>query len=101
MTTHLPVFPTPGPLELFAQHFDSLFPKRSQRQAFRAYLAGLLLPTERTKMLTALAHTEPIVGAQAAPAQCLQWFLSESTWDAEAVNPCHLACPARHCTGCR
>lgn len=91
MTTRLPVSPAPGSLEPFAQHFDPLFPKRSQRQAFREYLAGLLLPAERNKTLTALAHTEPIVGAQTAPAQRLQWFLSESTWDADAVNACRLA----------
>jgi hypothetical protein len=91
MTTRLPVTPAPGPREPFAQHCDPLFPNRSQRQAFRDYLAGLLLPTERNKTLTALAHTEPIVGAQAAPAQRLQWFLSESTWDAAAVNTCRLA----------
>jgi hypothetical protein len=91
MTTRLPVSPAPGPLEPFAQHFDPLFPKRSQRQAFRDYLAGLLLPAERNKTLTALANTEPIVGAQAAPAQRLQWFLSASTWDADAVNACRLA----------
>lgn len=82
MTTRLPVSPAPGPLEAFAPHFDSLFVQRSQRQAFRDYLAGLLLPAERNKTLTALANTEPIVGAQAAPAQRLQWFLSASTWDA-------------------
>jgi DDE superfamily endonuclease len=91
MTTRLPISPAPGPLEVFAQHFDPLFTQRSQRQAFRDYLAGLLLPAERNKTLTALAHTEPIVGAQAAPAQRLQWFLSESTGDAEAVNACRLA----------
>ncbi len=91
MTIRLPVSPAPGSLEPFAQHFDPLFPKRSQRQAFREYLAGLLLPAERNKTLTALAHTAPIVGAQAAPAQRLQWFLSESTWDADAVNACRLA----------
>ncbi len=91
MTTRLPISPAPGPLEAFAQHFDSLFSQRSQRQAFREYLAALLLPAERNKTLTALANTEPIVGAQAAPAQRLQWFLSESTWDADAVNACRLA----------
>jgi hypothetical protein len=90
MTTRLPVSPAPGPLEAFAQHVDPLFSQRSQRQAFRDYLAGLLLPAERNKTLTALAHTAPIVGAQAAPAQRLQWFLSESTWDADAVNACRL-----------
>jgi SRSO17 transposase len=45
-----------------------------------------LLPTERNKTLTALANTEPLVGAQRKEAQGLQWFLSESTWDAEAIN---------------
>ena len=91
MTIRLPVSPAPGPLEAFAQHFDPLFSQRSQRQAFRDYLAALLLPAERNKTLTALANTEPIVGAQAAPAQRLQWFLSESTWEADAVNACRLA----------
>ncbi len=91
MTIRLPVSPAPGPLEAFAQHFDPLFSQRSQRQAFRDYLAALLLPAERNKTLTALANTEPIVGAQAAPAQRLQWFLSESTWDADGVNACRLA----------
>lgn len=33
-----------------------------------------------------MAHTEPVVGVSAAPAQRLQWFLSESNWEAEAVN---------------
>jgi len=91
MTTRLPVDPAPGPLEAFAQNFDPLFPRHNQRQAFRDYLAGLLLPAERNKTLTALANTEPVVGAQAAPTQRLQWFLSESTWDADAVNACRLA----------
>lgn len=91
MTIRLPVSPASGPLEAFAQHFDPLFPKRSQRQAFRDYLAALLLPTERNKTLTALANTEPIVGAQAPPAQRLQWFLSASHVDADAVNACRLA----------
>ncbi len=79
MMTRLPVSSAPGPLEAFARHFDSLFTQRSQRQACRDYLAGLLLPAERNKTLTALAHPEPIVGAQAAPVQRLQWFLSECT----------------------
>jgi SRSO17 transposase len=38
------------------------------------------------RALTALAGTEPILGAQAACAQRLQFFLSESGWDAEGVN---------------
>src|SRR3712207_3478402 len=66
--------------------FRSLFSKVNQRGAFRRYLEGLLLPTERNKTLTALANAEPIVGAQDATVQALQWFLTESTWDAQAVN---------------
>jgi hypothetical protein len=46
----------------------------------------LLLPAERNKTLTALANTEPVVGAQRREAQSLQWFLSESRWDPEEVN---------------
>ncbi len=45
-----------------------------QRHGFRRYLAGLLLPAERSKTLTALANTEPVVGAQRKEAQRLQWF---------------------------
>ena len=37
-------------------------------------------------MLSALAGTEPILGAQGAPAQKLQFFLSESAWEVEDVN---------------
>jgi hypothetical protein len=36
--------------------------------------------------LTALANTEPAVGAQRKEAQSLQWFLSESRWNQEEVN---------------
>jgi hypothetical protein len=86
MTERLPATPAPGPLEDFAQHFDGLFSKRNQREGFRRYLEGLLLPTERNKTLTGLANAEPGVGAQHAAAQRLQWFLSESTWDPGLVN---------------
>jgi len=36
--------------------------------------------------LTALANTEPVVGAQQSPAPTVQWFLCESTWDPDAVT---------------
>src|SRR5438067_8705098 len=91
MTTRQPVAPAPGPLEAYALLFDPRLAKRNQRHAFRRYLEGLLLPAERNKTLTALANTEPVVGAQHPHAQSLQWFLSESTWDAEAVNERRLA----------
>jgi SRSO17 transposase len=78
MTNRYPVSPAPGPLENYAESFDDLFGARAQRRAFRRYLEGLLLPAERNKTLTALANTEPVVGAQRKEAQSLQWFLSLS-----------------------
>jgi SRSO17 transposase len=86
MTARLPVTPAPDPLEAYCRHFDHLFSQRAQRERFRRYLEGLLLPTERHKTLTALANTEPVVGASHAQAQGLQWFLSESTWDPDALT---------------
>jgi hypothetical protein len=86
MTKRSPVTPAPGPLEGYAARFDELFGARAQRQGFRRYLEGLLLPAERNKTLTALANTEPLVAAQHARAQSLQWFLSESGWDPRSVN---------------
>ena len=53
---------------------------------FREYLAGLLAPRDRNKTLTALAGAEPVTGAQHPAVQRLQFFLSESRWDAERVN---------------
>ncbi len=86
MSKRLPCPPAPGPLEDFAARFDELFGTLAQRRGFREYLTGLLLPKDRNKTLTALTGAEPIVDAQAAPVQSLQFFLSESSWDAESVN---------------
>ena len=86
MTRRLPVAPSPGPLEEYAARFDDLFRARAQREGFRRYLEGLLLPAERNKTLTALANTEPVSGAQRKEAQSLQWFLSESGWDPHEMN---------------
>ena len=86
MTKRLPAEPAPGPLEDYAQSFDDLFATLAQRQAFRRYLEGLLLPAERNKTLTSLANTEPVVGAQRREAQGLQWFLSESSWNPKELN---------------
>src|SRR5437870_7374334 len=86
MTPRRPVSPAPGPLEAYCQQLDPLFTQRNQRDSLRRYLEGLLLPQERNKTLTALANTEPVVGAQHPHAQGLQWFLSESSWDSDAVT---------------
>ncbi|MFI6688095.1 IS701 family transposase [Streptomyces sp. NPDC050485] len=86
MTKRLPCPPAPGPLEGYAARFDGFFETLAQRRGFRGYLAGLLLPRDRNKTLTCLAGAEPVVGAQHAAVQRLQFFLSESTWDHEQVN---------------
>jgi len=86
VTKRLPCPPAPGPLEDYAAQFDALFARLAQRRGLRAYLQGLLLPRDRNKTMTALAGAEPIVGAQHAAVQGLQWFLTESSWDHEQVN---------------
>jgi len=86
MTNRIEVAPAPAPLEAYAKHFDALFSKSNQREGFRHYLEGLLLPSERHKTLTGLVNTEPGVGAQQPRAQTLQWFLSESNWEERKVQ---------------
>src|SRR5260370_20040317 len=86
MTKRRAIPTAPEPLEDYARHFDALFGKSNQRDEFRHYLEGLLLPTERHKTLTGLANTEPLVGAHLPRAQKLQWFLSESNWDERKVQ---------------
>ncbi|HZD68866.1 MAG TPA: IS701 family transposase [Actinomycetes bacterium] len=85
-TPRRPCPPAPGPLEDYAARFDPLLGSLAQRRGLRDYLAGLLLPRDRNKTLTALADAEPVVGAQHRQVQRLQWFLSESTWDHQQVN---------------
>src|SRR5688500_11681222 len=86
MTKRRPCPPAPGPLEGYAARFDGLLGSLAQRRSFRAYLQDLLLPRDRNKTLTALAGAEPVLGAQHAAVQGLQFFLSESAWDHERVN---------------
>ena len=86
MTRRRPCPVAPGPLEGYAARFDDLFGRLAQRRGFREYLAGLLAPRDRNKTLTALAGAEPVTGAQHPAVQRLQFFLSESRWDADQVN---------------
>jgi DDE superfamily endonuclease len=81
----------PALLEQYAHTFDDLFHTHIQRRRFREYLAGLLLPRDRNKTLTALVGAEPITQAQTAPVQQLQFFLSEADWDGEAVTARRIA----------
>jgi SRSO17 transposase len=98
MTKRLEVAPAPAPLEEYTKHFDGLFGKSNQREGFRRYVEGLLLPSERHKTLTGLTNTEPVVGAQLARAQRLQWFLSESDWSERAVQAERLRLPREDAT---
>jgi len=52
-------------------------------------LAAAARPVPKT--LTALVGAEPLIQAQAAEVQRLQFFLSEAAWDAEAINVRRLA----------
>ena len=58
MTNRIEVAQAPAPLEAYAEHFDPVFRKSNQREGFRQYLEGLLLPSERTKTLIGLVNTE-------------------------------------------
>lgn len=78
--------PAAGPLEDYAACFDELFSRLAQRTGFRDYLTGLLAPRDRNKTLTGLAGAEPVAGTQHAAVQRLQYFLSQSTWDADEIN---------------
>lgn len=86
MTKRIEVARSPVPLEEYLRHFDPFFGKSNQREGFRRYVEGLLLPSERRKTLTGLVNTEPVVGAQLPRVQTLQGFLSESDWNERQVQ---------------
>jgi SRSO17 transposase len=76
----------PLPLEQYAYAFDDLFHTHIQRRRCREYLAGLLVPRDRNKTLTARAGAEPLTQAQTAPVQQRPFCLTEADWDAETVT---------------
>src|SRR6266487_2067230 len=47
LTKRIDVARAPAPLEEYVKHFDALFGKSNQRDGFRRYVEGLLLPSER------------------------------------------------------
>jgi hypothetical protein len=81
-----PPAPGPGPLEEYAARFDDLFFSLAQRRGAREYPTGLLAPRERNRTIACLAGAEPVAGAGMPGVQRLQFFLSESVWEAERVN---------------
>ncbi|MFH9826423.1 transposase [Streptomyces bobili] len=86
MTARRPCPPALGPLEVYAARFDDLFFSLPQRRGFREYLTGLLAPQERNKTITCLAGGGAGCRCGDAGVQRLQFFLSESPWEAEQVN---------------
>ena len=65
MTRRRPCPPAPGPLEAYAAAFDDCSPRWPSGGPSGSTCRGCCCPRERNKTLTALAGTEPVVGAQA------------------------------------
>src|SRR5713101_993089 len=96
MTKRIEVARAPAPLEEYVRQFDPLFGKSNQREGFRQYLEGVLLPSERHKALTGLVNTEPVVGAQLPRVQKLQWFrIASQTGMSARSRPSGSRCCAR------
>jgi hypothetical protein len=64
-------------LEDDTAQFDPLLGTLAQRRGLRAYLHGLLLPCDRNTTMTTSAGAEPVVGAQHAAVQGLQWSVRQ------------------------
>src|SRR5215469_18093827 len=73
--------PTAEAIDQFCASFDPVFARWEERQAFRHYLIGLLLPREHNKTVVELAAIVP-----GADRQQLHHFLHDEPWDAEALN---------------
>ncbi len=86
MAARRPCPPAPGPLEEYTAWFGDLFFNLAQRRGFRQCLTGRLAPREQNKTITCLAEAEPVTGAGMLEVQRLQFFLSESPWEAKLVN---------------
>jgi SRSO17 transposase len=73
-------------IDEFAAHFDSLFKRLSQRENFRYYLSGLVVPIETNKHLRGIAAAVP-----EANVESVQHFLVDAPWSAPALNAQRLA----------
>jgi SRSO17 transposase len=85
-TPRKPTIPTAEAIDQFCASFDPLFTRWEERQAFRHYLIGLLLPREHNKTVVELAAIVP-----GANRQQLHHFMHDAPWDADAVNRQRLA----------
>ena len=68
-------------IDEFAVQFDPLFKRLSQRENFRYYLSGLLIPMETNKHLRGIAAVIP-----EANVERLQHFLVDAPWSAADLN---------------
>ena len=83
--------PTVEAIDRFCAHFDYLFCRLAERQAFRQYLIGLLLPREQNKTLTVLSSLVP-----GSDRQRLHHFVHDAPWDCDAVNARRLSLWQQH-----
>lgn len=81
MTSRRPSNATASGIEEYASQFDNQFNRLSQRESFRHYLTGLLLPLETNKHLHGLAEAVP-----GADVEALQHFLVDAPWSMQALN---------------
>jgi SRSO17 transposase len=81
MRARKPTQPTASAIEDFAGNFDHLFNRLNQRENFRQYLSGLLVPLGTNKHLRGIAAAIP-----GAAVEALQHFLVDAPWSLEAVN---------------
>ena len=86
MTKRKPVEPAPGPLEDYAARFDDLFANRAQRQGFRRYVEGLLMPEERNKTLRPWPTPNPLSEPSARRRRACSGSSRSPDWDPEEVN---------------
>ena len=81
MSQRKPTRPMAQAIDEFAVQFDPLFKRLSQRENFRYYLSGLLIPMETNKHLRGIATAIP-----GANVERLQHFLVDAPWSAADLN---------------
>lgn len=91
MSIRKPTRPTATAIEEFDTHFDPLFKRLSQRENFRHYVSGLLVPIETNKHLRGLAAAVP-----EAEVEALQHFLVDAPWSLTTLNATRLALLQAH-----